>query len=57
MLDIQLIRKNPDFVREKLAIRGVDVDFTDFLKKCKISRCNMFVCSFFLTKIETISCF
>ena len=38
MLDIQLIRKNPDFVREKLAIRGVDVDFTDFLKKDKERR-------------------
>ncbi len=38
MLDINLIRKDPNFVKEKLALRGVDVDFTDFLEKDKERR-------------------
>ncbi|MGI6579278.1 MAG: serine--tRNA ligase [Saccharofermentanales bacterium] len=31
MLDINLIRKNPEYVSERLAIKGVTVDFTEFL--------------------------
>lgn len=31
MLDINLIRKDPEFVKGKLALRGFDVDFADFL--------------------------
>lgn len=38
MLDINLIRQNPDFVSEKLALRGVQVDFSDFLAKDKQRR-------------------
>ncbi|NJP41282.1 serine--tRNA ligase [Oscillospiraceae bacterium HV4-5-C5C] len=33
MLDIQLIRQNPDLVKEKLGKRGYEVDFTSFLQK------------------------
>jgi seryl-tRNA synthetase len=32
MLDINLIRSNPDMVREKLARKGYEVDFTEFLE-------------------------
>jgi seryl-tRNA synthetase len=32
MLDIQLIRENPDYVREQLLKRGFDADFTQLLK-------------------------
>ncbi|MDI9490447.1 MAG: serine--tRNA ligase [Clostridiaceae bacterium] len=31
MLDINLIRKDPEFVSEKLALRGLEIDFTEFL--------------------------
>ena len=31
MLDIQLIRKDPEFVQTGLAKRGFEVDFADFL--------------------------
>ena len=33
MLDINLIRQNPDYVKAGLKKKGVDVDFTDFLAK------------------------
>lgn len=33
MLDINLIRKDPNFVSEKLALKGVDIDFSEFLEK------------------------
>jgi seryl-tRNA synthetase len=33
MLDINLIRENPDLVAEKLARRGYTVDFADFLAR------------------------
>ena len=38
MLDINLIRKDPAYVREKLALRGVDVDFSEFLAQDKERR-------------------
>lgn len=38
MLDINLIRKDPGFVKERLARRGVNVDFTAFLEKDKERR-------------------
>lgn len=31
MLDINLIRQNPDYVKKSLAKKGADVDFTEFL--------------------------
>ena len=33
MLDLNLIRENPDFVREKLAIKGCSVDFSSLLEQ------------------------
>ena len=33
MLDINLIRENPEGVREKLAKKQFEVDFTDFLDR------------------------
>lgn len=33
MLDINLIRQNPDYIKAGLKKKGVDVDFTDFLAK------------------------
>ena len=38
MLDINLIRKDPDFVSERLAVRGLQVDFSEFLEKDKQRR-------------------
>jgi seryl-tRNA synthetase len=32
MLDINLIRSNPDMVREKLARKGYEVNFAEFLE-------------------------
>lgn len=33
MLDINMIRENPELVREKLAKRGFEVDFSEFLQR------------------------
>ena len=33
MLDINLIRQNPDYVKENLAKKGANVDFTEFLSQ------------------------
>ena len=35
MLDINLIRKDPEFVSEKLALRGLEIDFTEFWQMIK----------------------
>jgi len=38
MIDINLIRKDPQFVKDALKRKGKDVDFTDFLEKDKQAR-------------------
>ncbi len=38
MLDIALIRENPDLVAEKLARRGFEVDFDEFLSRDRVRR-------------------
>ena len=35
MLDIKLVQENPDFVIEKIASRGIDIDLQEFLKLSK----------------------
>jgi len=38
MIDINLIRENPDLVKERLAKKMYEVDFTDFLEKDKVRK-------------------
>ncbi len=38
MLDIALIQENPDLVAEKLARRGFEVDFDEFLSRDRVRR-------------------
>ena len=42
MLDLVMIRKNPELVAEKLARRGFEIDFADFLAEDEKRRAIIF---------------